>query len=277
MDFLGFKISCSLELTEILIAELGEVGFGSMMETEHGLEAYISTSAYDEQATFKVFEKYRSHSPITFDIEKVKKINWNEEWEKHYDPIVVEDTVLVRASFHSIEKKYPYEIVVDPKMSFGTGHHATTWLMMKNQLKVEFRDKLVMDAGCGTGILSVLSEKLGASKVTAFDVDEWSIRNGGENLQLNQCTCVDLQMGSVENVALPHMYDVILANINKNVLLHDLPFYAQHLKKEGFLLISGFYQKDEPELVQQADTLRLLLSDRDNKETWSCLIFRKGD
>ena len=275
MDFLAFKISCSEELAEILIAELGELGFDSMMETDHGLEAYIDASSYDEQATIAIFEKYGDPFSVTFDIEKVAKINWNEEWEKHYDPITVEDSILVRASFHQVEKPYPIEIVVDPKMSFGTGHHATTWLMMKNQLKIQFQQKKVMDAGCGTGILSILSEKLGASGVTAFDIDEWSIRNSTENLRLNACEHVDLDLGSVERLILPDNFDVILANINKNVLMQELSAYSEHLKKGGSLLISGFYKTDEQELIDKAASTNLTLQDRGNKDTWSCLIFKK--
>ena len=230
---------------------------------------------YDEQATTAILEKYGDLSPIPFQIEEVAKINWNEEWEKHYDPITVEDSIQVRASFHQVEKPYPIEIVVDPKMSFGTGHHATTWLMMKNQLKIQFQQKSVMDAGCGTGILSILSEKLGASGVTAFDIDEWSIRNSAENLRLNTCKHVDLHLGSVESLILPNDFDVILANINKNVLMQELSAYSKRLKKRGSLLISGFYETDEQELIDKAASTDLTLQGRDNKDTWSCLIFKK--
>jgi len=207
----------------------------------------------------------------------VEKENWNTEWEKNVEPIFVDDKILVRAAFHKIEKAYPYEIIITPKMSFGTGHHQTTWLMLRNQLHIVHKGKLAMDAGCGTAILAIMASKLGATRVEAFDIDEWSVENGKENIVVNGSTSVNIRQGTIREMKFQDSFDIILANINKNVLLDEVSVYASSLKPAGTLLISGFYSSDIADLLAASAPFSLREERRDEREGWACLTLRKGD
>ena len=180
------EVVCDPSYSEILMAEIAEAGFDTFMETDSGFEAYAEEDKADRKEVDAIQHKYEHVKPLQFLYERVEKQNWNEEWEKNVDPIIVDDTVLVRASFHQLNRKFPIEIVITPKMSFGTGHHQTTHLMLSNQLKIDHKDKRVMDAGCGTAILSIMASKVGATDVEAFDIDEWSVLNGKENAEVNE-------------------------------------------------------------------------------------------
>jgi ribosomal protein L11 methyltransferase len=171
------EITCPAEFTELLMAEIAEAGFDTFMETEDGFEGYVEMENFDKDEVTRVIQKYAAQGQVTFAYDRIEKQNWNEQWEKGYDPINVEDQCLIRASFHAPDKKFPYEIVITPKMSFGTGHHQTTYLMVKNQLQMDHVGKRILDAGCGTAILSIMACKRGATEVQAFDIDEWSIIN----------------------------------------------------------------------------------------------------
>lgn len=275
--FTGVKFVCDENYAEIILAELGELGYNSMMETETGLEAYIETERFSEQEIKDLAEKYsKIIVPLYYTVEALEVKNWNEDWEKNYDPIIVEDQCLVRATFHQIEKKYPYEIVINPKMSFGTGHHATTYLMIKNQMMLDHQGKRVMDAGCGTGILAIMASKLGAKEVTAFDIDPWSIENAPENVALNQCQNVTVLEGTVTSVTFEGLFDIILANINKNVLLNEMKHYKSYLSNNGLLILSGFYQEDENDLVKEAKKNDLQLLSRQDRSNWSSLVFKRS-
>ncbi|HCW06704.1 MAG TPA: 50S ribosomal protein L11 methyltransferase, partial [Cytophagales bacterium] len=186
MFYTRLQIVCDPEFSEILMAEIAEAGFDTFMETEKGFEAYAEK--FDPEMIELIKKKYHHVSPLLFFEDKVEKQNWNKEWEKNVEPIFVDDQCLVRAEFHEIKKKYPYEIIITPKMSFGTGHHQTTYLMLRNQMKMDHRNKRVMDAGSGTAILSIMASKLGAKSVEAFDIDEWSVTNGQENAEINKCS-----------------------------------------------------------------------------------------
>jgi ribosomal protein L11 methyltransferase len=181
MYYTQLTVTCSPEFTDILIAELSEAGFDTFQETETGFDAYAEGNDFSQQVIEDVKSKYIQVTPLTFSFQKIEKKNWNEEWEKNYEPIDVDGKCLIRAEFHKAEKKYRYEIIITPKMSFGTGHHQTTYLMIKNQMSIDHKGKRVMDAGCGTAILSIMASKLGAREVEAFDIDEWSVVNGEEN------------------------------------------------------------------------------------------------
>src|SRR5690606_20374736 len=195
---------------------------------------------------------------LSFSFDKIEKQNWNEEWEKNYEPIIVDDKCLIRASFHNLDKKYPYEIIITPKMSFGTGHHQTTYLMIKSQLDIDHEGKRVLDAGCGTAILSIMASKRGAKEVEAFDIDEWSITNGNENCEVNSCTNIRLQQGTITEVEIHGEFDVVLANINKNVLLDEIKIYQQYLNKDGLLLLSGFFTTDIDDLKTEPSKYNLI-------------------
>jgi ribosomal protein L11 methyltransferase len=266
------QVQCHQDFTDILIAELAEIGFDTFQENEEGFEAYAEEDHFDSEAVQALKEKYSDLTPINFTFGKIEKRNWNEEWEKSYEPIIVDNKCLIRAGFHKIEKKYPYEIIITPKMSFGTGHHQTTYLMVKAQMNIDHKDKRVMDAGCGTAILSIMASKLGAKEVFAFDIDEWSVINGKENLEINHCNNIQLEQGKITEVKPTGKFDIILANINKNVLLDEMKIYANFLNPSGKLLLSGFYTHDIADLLKEASKYKLTEVTRDERETWASLL-----
>lgn len=270
------QVICDPDYSEILMAEIAEVGFDTFLETDKGFEAYVEMEKYDKEQLEFVKQKYSTQTPIIFYYDRIQKKNWNEEWEKSYEPIIVENKCLIRADFHTIEKKYPYELIITPKMSFGTGHHQTTYLMIKNQMEIDHRQRRVMDAGCGTAILSIMACKLEAREVEAFDIDEWSVSNGKENIEVNGCANIHHQLGRLGELHFEHGFDIILANINKNVLLEEMKLYAKYLSNGGSLLLSGFYVDDIPDLLQEALRHDLTEKRRDEKETWAALLLAKA-
>ncbi len=275
MHYTCLKVDCHPEYAEILMAEIAEAGFDTLMETETGFEAYIEGDQFDALLVESVKEKYSHISPLIFSFSHVEKQNWNEEWEKNVEPIFVDDKCLVRAEFHKIEKKYPYEIIITPKMSFGTGHHQTTNLMLKNQMAIDHRGKNVLDAGCGTAILSIMASKLGALQVEAFDIDEWSVANGNENTAVNGCSNINIRLGKISELSFENKFEVILANINRNILLAEMKNYSEALAAGGHLLLSGFYEKDIHDLKNEAAKFDLLETHRDARESWACLLLQK--
>ncbi len=275
MFYTRLQVICDPEFSEILMAEIAEVGFDTFMETEKGFEAYVEEEKFDNDHLESLKEKYHSVNPLIFFLDRIQKQNWNEEWEKSIDPIIVDDKCVVRAEFHKIEKKYPYEIVITPKMSFGTGHHQTTYLMLKSQMQMNHQGKRVMDAGCGTAILSIMAAKLGAREVEAFDIDEWSAINGQENIDNNHSGNVHLYQGKIGDMKFTGTFDIILANINKNVLLDEMHSYADYLTSGGQLLLSGFFTSDIEDLKQEASRYHLQEVFRDEKETWASLLLQK--
>lgn len=276
MDYLQFKIACQEPFGEILMAELAEIGFDSFVETPQGIEAYVSEALYHEEPFNEVINKYSEQTEISVIMEKMPRINWNEEWEKNYDPILVENEIYVRASFHPSKEDVAHEIVINPKMSFGTGHHATTYLMLKLLLGLNLEGKKVLDAGSGTGILAIMACKLGASHVEAFDIDDWCVENGNENFELNGIRHVKMGLGTIREVAPEGTFDVLLANINKHVLLDEMGEYAALLGQGGKLLLSGFYEHDVPDIDEKALAFGLLKVNQQVRNDWTALVFLKG-
>lgn len=270
------QVICDPAYAELLMAEIAEAGFETFLETDKGFEAYVELEKFDKEQLQHIKEKYGAQTPVTFYQDRIQKKNWNEEWEKNYEPIVVENKCLIRADFHKINKKYPYELIITPKMSFGTGHHQTTYLMIKNQMNIDHQQKRVMDAGCGTAILSVMASKLGAREVQAFDIDEWSVSNGRENIEVNACKNVHNQRGKLSELKIHGLFDIILANINKNVLLEELKSYKEYLMPGGLLLLSGFYVDDIPDLLAEGVKHGLNELTRDEKENWAALVLANG-
>lgn len=275
MYYSRLKVICDPDHSELIMAEIGDAGFDSFLETENGFEAYVEMEKYDKQRLQEIKNKYAELTKVIFYQDRIQKQNWNEEWEKSYQPIIVDDRCLIRADFHKIEKKYPYELIITPKMSFGTGHHQTTYLMIKNQMDLDHQNMRVMDAGCGTAILSVMASKLGAKEVEAFDIDEWSISNGKENIEVNHCLNIRHQQGKLEDLPFEGKFDIILANINKNVLLDEMKLYSAYLNKKGRLLLSGFYDTDIKDLLSEANQYALKEIRRDERENWAALLLEK--
>jgi len=273
VDYLAVEITCDPQTAEMLIAELSYLDYESMMETDEGIEAYIKPNNFEKSQLEQLREKYGFS---TYTISEVEPKNWNEEWENNYEPINVENKVRVRADFHEADNQYPYEIVINPKMSFGTGHHATTYLMLKTQLEIDHKGKNVMDAGCGTAILAIMAEKLGAHYVLAYDSNSWSTENAPDNVGLNNCKVVEVQEGTIGTISINNSFDLILANINKNVLLKEMPSYVNHLTEGGKIVFSGFYEKDVDDLRLKAEEVGLTYYKEDTYKEWACVIFDKN-
>lgn len=275
MDYREFKVTCSEDFREILIAELSAIGFDAFLETEEGFDCYSPLDTFDKEAFEEIIDRYREPAQIQIKESLTQKVNWNEEWEKNYDPIAVDDLVYVRASFHPKQEGFRYEIVINPKMSFGTGHHATTYQMLQLQGQIDHAGKKVLDVGSGTGILAIMAYKLGAASVEAFDIDDWCVDNGNENFQLNQVTA-QMGLGTIRDVNPQGPYDIVLANINKNVLLDELEIYAKLMKPGAFLLLSGFYSEDIQDLVNHCNDLHLTLIQQSTRDNWAALVFTKN-
>jgi len=273
-------LRCTLELNpteparEIFIAALAELGFESFEETETGLNAYIQEPLWDADAFQSMPYLKNPDWEVSWITEWIEPRNWNAEWEKAYDPIHVRDLCVVRAPFHSAPDGIPYDIVISPKMSFGTGHHQTTFLMLDYLLDMDLERKSVLDVGSGTGVLAILAGKKGAAPITAIDIDPWAFENCRENTVRNGQDAIEVLQGEVGLVS-DRQYDVILANINKNVLLGDLKTYAGVLKENGILLLSGFYRKDLPDLQKNASDHGLHYQDCREREGWTAARFHK--
>lgn len=237
-----FKIKPLQPASDILIAELGDLGFESFVENEEGLLAYILKSEWKEQTLDDLFVLQHPDFEITWTSKEIEQQNWNSEWEKNFHPIRVGDGCMVRAPFHAKED-VTYDIVIEPKMSFGTGHHETTFMMLQHILNTDFEGKSVLDMGCGTGVLAILAKMKGARSADAIDIDEWCYLNSLENVERNNCADIQVFQGD-RGLIQYKKYDVILANINRNILLEDIPVYANCLNNGGALFLSGFYLED---------------------------------
>lgn len=276
MYYTRLQVICDPEFSEILQAEISEAGFDTFMEIENGFEAYAEQENFNKEVLHEIQQKYGAFTPLTFSQDKIEKKNWNEEWEKNYEPVIVDDRVIIRAAFHQPAKKYQHDIIITPKMSFGTGHHQTTHLMVKTQLEMDHSNKVVMDAGCGTAVLAIMASKLGAKKVEAFDIDEWSVINGEENAEINNCKDITIRQGKISDLTFEDDFDIILANINKNILLQEMHQYAAYLKKGGLLLLSGFYEQDIPDLLKSASQHSLTQVKSHEREKWVSLLLKKS-
>ena len=222
----------------------------------------------------QIVDKYKSLGPIEFETRVIQKVNWNEEWEKNFEPINVGDKVYVRATFHESKPEFTYEIVIEPKMSFGTGHHDTTYQMLMAQLNIDHKNKVVLDAGTGTGILAIMAHKLGAKQILANDIDEWCVSNSHENYTLNNCGIIKTQLGTV-SVFHAQVVDILLANINKNVLLSEMSAYSNLVKSGGKLVLSGFYKHDIPDLEESLKTNSFKIIHQSTRNNWACLTCAK--
>lgn len=276
MNYIELTLVLDAEYTEILIAELADIEFESFVETEEGLNAYIEESQFDREALEAVVAKYTPQTAIAFSVKTLEKENWNETWERNYETIEVLDQIRVRASFHEPDPNFPYELQINPKMSFGTGHHETTWLVMAEQLQLPHEGADLMDVGSGTGILGILGMKLGASSVVAFDIEEWAVENAVENAELNGVSeGFEVFQGTIADVAEERVFDGILANINRNILLEQMSSYTARLKAGGWLVISGFYEIDAPALASCAEGLGLTVEKTSIRNEWATMTLRK--
>jgi ribosomal protein L11 methyltransferase len=272
MIYIGcfFKIgTASLDVQtaiDILVAELGDVGFESFTENPDGVEAYIQKKDWNTNLLDGIQILQSEEVSFTYEVKEIEQVNWNEEWEKNFEPIVVDGQVSVRAPFHK-DPQLKYDIVIEPKMSFGTGHHETTHLMIAHLLQIDLKEKKVLDMGCGTGILAIFSEIKGAADIDAIDIDNWCYENSLENVERNNCRNISVFEGDA-SLLKPQAYDLIIANINRNILLNDMHIYAMSLKKNGTILLSGFYNEDIEKINEIAVLNGLHLEKKLERNNW---------
>ncbi|WP_088324453.1 50S ribosomal protein L11 methyltransferase [Polaribacter tangerinus] len=259
--------------TEILIAELGSVGFESFVETEKGITAYIQKKDWNNLILEDIYCLQSDEFSIDFNFNEVAQTNWNAEWEKNFTPIQVDSLVSIRAPFHE-NPNLKYDIVIEPKMSFGTGHHETTYMMVQHLLKVNLKEKKVLDMGCGTGILAIFAEMKGANPIDAIDIDNWCYENSIENVASNNCSNIHVFEGD-SSLLKEKEYDVIIANINRNILLDDMSVYNNSLKENGVLLLSGFYKEDIEVIDKEVSKFGLKLENFLERNNWVALKYNK--
>ena len=267
----SFQVEPLQPASEILMAELGYAGFESFIETDFGITAYIQKQDWNKSILDDIQILKSDEFSISHTKENIEQTNWNKEWEKNFNPIMVDDLCTVRAPFHE-KPKTKYDIVIEPKMSFGTGHHETTHMMIQHILKTNFYDKSVLDMGCGTGVLAILSEMKGAKPIEAIDIDNWCYLNSLENVERNNCQNISVYEGDA-NLIKDRKYDIILANINRNILLNDIKSYASCLNKNGILFLSGFYKNDIPILEEECRKHMLKLDEKLERNDWVSLKF----
>ncbi len=268
----NFKIQPLQPWNEILMAELIEIGFDSFTEEHDGILAYIQNGIFNEEELKNVWLLNSEDVSIAYTYQEMPNINWNEEWEKNFEPIYVADKVLIRAEFHEPNPNL-HEIVIQPKMSFGTGHHPTTHLMIQQMLEMDFSGKNVLDMGCGTSVLAIFAAQKGAKRVVAIDIDEWSVENSVENAQRNGVE-LEISQGTAENLGSEN-FDIILANINRNILISDIPTYVSVLEKGGQLLLSGLCFFDVDDILQVCTEQNLTLKNKQQREEWMSLLLEK--
>lgn len=272
-------LSQSEPARDILVDALGNEGpYDSFMETLDGLKAYVPETDFDKSWLKEQLAEIASFATASYTFEAMPDKNWNEEWEKQHKPVLVEadngSRIWVRAPFHEHRPDVDYEIEIEPKMSFGTAHHQTTYMMLSYLAELPLNGLRVLDMGCGTAVLGILAKMRGASYVEAIDIDEWAYTNALENAQRNNVE-LDIHIGDASLLTANKHFDLIIANINRNILLNDMAAYVAVLNPGGTLLLSGFYESDVPVLQQKAESLGLTLKQQKSRQTWTALRLEK--
>ncbi|MCA0430178.1 MAG: 50S ribosomal protein L11 methyltransferase [Bacteroidetes bacterium] len=258
--------------SEILMAIIADFGFDTFNTTPNGFEAFIKE---DEAKNINLSDLKFDDFNYAFTIQKIEQTNWNNEWEKNFEPVIIDDLLAIRANFHQPINNVKFNIEITPKMSFGTGHHQTTRLVSKQLFNLNFKDKRVLDMGCGTGILAILSEFLGAKNVLGIDIDEWSVENSIENVTINKCKTIHIKKGDIQDLEIENNFDIILANINKNILKQHIPSYSKKLNADGKLILSGFFTTDTAELIDLCKQHQLVLDTNNFENEWAMLMLSK--
>jgi ribosomal protein L11 methyltransferase len=260
---------------DLLISDLADIGYNTFEDTDLGFAAFVDIDTYDGAQLNAVLAQFEGEIEYQYEVLEIEGKNWNEEWEKNFEPLIIDELCYVRATFHKAQPQYPYEIVIDPKMAFGTGHHQTTTMMMQYILSTEMSGKEILDMGCGTGILAILAAKRGAARLVAIDYDEVCYQSTLENTALNGVTNLEAIWGGKEVIP-TEQYDIILANINRNILLDQIPVYDTVLKTGGFIYFSGFYESPDLELIKQAcEPFGIHYVDHKKIGDWVAACFKK--
>lgn len=276
MNYLAYTFKCipPKPLSEILVSQLAHIGFESFEETATGVIAYVPEDLHRPQQVEDCVKTLENVGEISFSFELIPDQNWNAVWEADYPTVTIDKKCIVRAPFHKIEPgEYDLDIQINPQMSFGTGHHETTYLVLSMMLKMDLKNTALLDMGSGTGVLAIAASKLGAAHVVAIDNEEWAFKNTIENVALNN---VDIHVQKAESIPQDSVnYDVILANINKNVLMQLMPSFGTHLKVNGTLILSGFFQSDIDEIAANASKYSLELRNKEIKNSWAALELKR--
>ncbi len=262
-----FKVQPVQPTVDILVAELSEAGFESFVENENGMLAYIQKKEWSDRVLSEIEILKNANFQISFSVNEIEQQNWNTTWERSFNPITVNKQCVVRAPFHE-KQKVEFDIVIEPKMSFGTGHHETTHMMLQHILDHDFMGKSVLDMGSGTGVLAILAAMKGAAEIDAIDIDNWCYVNAKENVERNNCGQINVLEGDASLLTSTKKYDVIIANINRNMLLNDIPLYAKCLTKNGVVFLSGFYETDIALISKKCNEVALKFKKNLKKNNW---------
>ena len=267
---------CNEIVNDVVSALAGEIGFESFVEWDHGIQAYIQQQLFDEKALEDMVENFPlSDTSITYTVKEAEDKDWNEEWEKNFfQPIVIGDRCCIHSTFHKDTPKTEYEILINPQMAFGTGHHETTSSIICELLDADLKDKSVLDMGCGTSILAILASMRGANPITAIDIDDWCVNNSRDNIALNGINNITVELGDADLLKGRSPFDVIIANINRNILLADMDKYAACMHSGSELYMSGFYIEDIPFIREKAESLGMTFIHHRKKNNWAAVKFR---
>jgi ribosomal protein L11 methyltransferase len=262
-------VNISTDQSDILIALLNEQGFEGYEEGDNNLKAFIREEDFNKES----LQEIATSLQLDFTESIVEETNWNQLWESNFEPVTVDDFVTVRADFHVPITNVQFEIIISPKMSFGTGHHATTYMMMQHMKEIDFSNKTVFDFGTGTGVLAILAEKMGANSILAIDNDKWSIENATENFGRNSCRAIELRLSN--SADMNGNFDIILANINRNVILDNLSFLSDQIPAEGLLLLSGLMAEDEQVMLTECAKNQLIVKNKTIRDNWLSIRLSK--
>ncbi len=271
----SFPVPVEQEKSDILIALLSAVGYESFEEQSKVLIAYIQEDSYDLDDILSIDYINSCFVKQSLKVELIPDKNWNEVWESNYPPVIIENSCYVRAPFHEPIDGMKHEIIIKPKMAFGTAHHETTYLMISFLLENNLSGQNVLDMGCGSGVLAILASMKGAERVTAIDIDQWSYENTKENSEINVIENISVVVGGAEMIPGDMKFDTIMANINKNILLQDMKFYANALNNSGQIYFSGFYIQDFNDICIESEKYGLLFTEKKEKNNWVAAAFRK--
>ena len=272
---IDIRLNPVVPFADILVARLNEIEFESYSEDETGVKAYVQTHLLDENAVKEIINEVAKLCELSFTITKVKQENWNKKWENNFEPVHINDKCVIRAHFHAAFPDLEHEIIITPKMSFGTGHHETTSLVMNEMFGIDFTDKSVLDMGSGTGVLAILAAKLGATSLIGIDFDEWAYENAVENAEINAISTISFMHGDVDAIG-DATFDIILANINRNIILQDIATYVKAMNTKSEIIFSGFLKEDIPLILEKSEQLGLELVVSKHKNKWQMLHLKKA-
>ncbi len=268
---------CDETINDILAALCGEIGFESFMEAENGIKGYVQEVLYNEDALKNILETFPiKDTEISYQVIPQEDKDWNEEWEKHFfQPIIIENRCVIHSTFHKNVPHAEYDILINPQMAFGTGHHETTSLILAELLEAELKGKSLLDMGCGTSILAILASMRGANPITAIDIDDWCVSNSKDNIRLNQISNIEVELGDASSLSGRTPFDIIIANINRNILLNDMAQYVSCMHSGSEIYMSGFYVEDIPSLRAKGEELGLRFMHYKEKNRWAAMKLTK--